>query len=193
MHMVLCQQLYSLMHDPAVGIIIFIDAIHSIVQQLGVGHKPDDLKISNKLLIGLHKSWAPICTALLLCEKSEKSEIEKITSVLKQFEANKLLVAVPGPPVKIEQPELSLAELALYSKSQRGGSKKGHGMKSGEIDWGNMNVSDKLEEDRKGTDVMTEVYHESYLNYSVQMDTLKGHTLGRCSQMLKGSPGQTED
>ena len=65
MHMVLCQQLYSLMHDPAVGIIIFIDAIHSIVQQLGVGHKPDDLKISNKLLIGLHKSWAPISTGVV--------------------------------------------------------------------------------------------------------------------------------
>ena len=84
MHMVLCQQFYSLMHDPAVGIIIFIDAILSIVQQLGaIGHKPDDCKISSKLLIGLHKSWAPICTALLLCEKSEKPEIENITSVLK--------------------------------------------------------------------------------------------------------------
>ena len=193
MHMVLCQQFYSLRHDPAVGIIIFTDAILLIVQQLGVGHKPDDLKISNKLLIGLHKSWAPICTALLLCEKSEKPEIEKITSVLKQFEANELLVAVPGPPVKIEQPELSLAELALYSKSQRGGSKKAHGMKSGEFDWENMNVSDNLDEDRKGTGVVTEVYHESCLNYSVQMDTLKGYTLGRCSQMLKGNPGQTED
>ena len=56
-----------------------------------------------------------------------------------------------------------------------------------------MNVSDNLEEDKKGTGVMTEVYHESCLNYSVQMDTLKGHTLGRCSQMLKGNPGQTED
>ena len=134
MHMVLCQQFYSLMHDPAVNIIIFTDAILSIVQQLGVGHKPDDLKISNKLLIGLHKSWAPFCTALLLCEKPEKPEIEKITSVLKQFEANELLVAVPGPPVKIEQSELSLAELALYSKSQGAGSKKGHGMKSGEFD-----------------------------------------------------------
>ena len=56
-----------------------------------------------------------------------------------------------------------------------------------------MNVSDNLEEDKKGTGVMTEVYHESCLNYSVQMDTSKGHTLGRCSQMLKGNLGQTED
>ena len=55
--MVLCQQFYSLMHDPAVVIIIFIGAILSIVQQLGaIGHKPDVLKISNKLLIRLHKS-----------------------------------------------------------------------------------------------------------------------------------------
>ena len=60
------------------------------------------------LLIGLHKSWAPVHTALTLDEKSEKPEI---TSTLKQFKANKLFVAAPGPP------ELSLAESALYIKS----------------------------------------------------------------------------
>ena len=88
MCMALHQQFYSLMHDPVVGIIIFIDAVLSIIQQLGeIGHKLDYLKISDKFLIGLHKSWAPIHTALLLCEKSEKPKIEKITSARKQFEA----------------------------------------------------------------------------------------------------------
>ena len=81
--MALHQQFYSLMHDPAVGITVFIDAIFSIVRQLGtIGHKPDDLKITNKLLIGLHKSWAPVHTALTLRKKSEKPEIELITSAL---------------------------------------------------------------------------------------------------------------
>ena len=35
MCMALCQQFYSLTHDPTVGIAVFIDAIFLIVQQLG--------------------------------------------------------------------------------------------------------------------------------------------------------------
>ena len=102
-YMALCQQFYSLTHDPTVSIIIFINVVLSIVQQLrAIGHKLDDLKISNKLLIGLHKSWAPVCTVLSLCEKSKKLDIEKITSALKQFKENESLMAAPGPPVKIE-------------------------------------------------------------------------------------------
>jgi hypothetical protein len=74
--MALHQQFYSLTHDPAVGIAVFIDAIFSTVRQLSaIGHKPDDLKISNKLLIGLPQSWAPVRTALTLHEKPEKPEI----------------------------------------------------------------------------------------------------------------------
>ena len=54
---------------------------------------------------------------LALHKKSKKPKIKLITSTLKQFEVNKLLVAAPGPPVKVEQPEPSLAESALYMKS----------------------------------------------------------------------------
>jgi hypothetical protein len=94
------------MHDPTVGITFFIDAVFSVVQQLeAIGHKPDQLKISNKLLIGLHQSWAPVRTALTLHENSEKPKIEKITSALKQFKANESLVAAPGLPIKIEESE----------------------------------------------------------------------------------------
>ena len=138
--MALRQQFYSLTHDPAVGIAVFIDAVFSIVRQLGaIGHKPDDLEISDKLLIGLHQSWAPVRTALTLREKSAKPEIEKITSALKQFEANESLVAAPGPQIKAEASERSLAESALYTKSRGGGFKgsKGHGRHSEECDWGN--------------------------------------------------------
>jgi hypothetical protein len=118
MCMALCQQFYSLVHDPAVSIAVFIDAVFSIVQQLGaIGCKPDNLKISDKLLIGLHQSWAPVCTALTLCEKTEKPTIKLITSALMQFEVKESLVAAPGPQVKAEQSEPSLAESALYAKS----------------------------------------------------------------------------
>ena len=119
---------------------MFIDAIFSIVQQLSaIGHKPDVLEISDKLLIGLHQSWAPVRTTLTLREKSEKPEIEKITSALKQFEVNESLVAAPGPQVKAEQSEPSLAESAMYAKSRGGGVKgcKGHERHPEECDWGN--------------------------------------------------------
>ena len=120
--MALRQQFYSLTHDPAVGIAVFIDAIFSTVRQLSaIGHKPDDLKISNKLLIGLHQSWAPVRTPLTLHEKTEKPEIKLITSALKQFKVNESLVAAPGPQVKAEQSEPSLAESSLYVKSRGGG------------------------------------------------------------------------
>ena len=78
--------------------------------------------------------WAPVRTALTLREKTEKPEIQLITSALKQFEANESLVAAPGPQVKAEQSEPSLAELALYMKSRGGGFKgsKGHGRHSEE-------------------------------------------------------------
>ena len=121
------------------GIAVFIDAVFLVVQQLStIGHRPNDLEISDKLLIRLHQLWTPIHTTLTLCEKTEKPELKKITSALKQFKVNESLVAVCEPLVKVEQPELSLAELALYMKSQGGGSKKGHGRKLEEFDWGNM-------------------------------------------------------
>ena len=70
------QQFYSLSHNPSLSIVVFIDTVLSIARQLAsIGHKLDNLEISDKLLIGLHQSWAPVRTALTLCEKSEKPEI----------------------------------------------------------------------------------------------------------------------
>ena len=138
--MVLRQQFYSLTHNPAVSIAVFIDTVFLIVRQLAtIGHKTDDLEISDKLLIGLHKSWAPVRTMLTLHEKSKKPKIELITSALKQFKANESLVAAPGPQVKAEQSEPSLAEASLYTRSRGGGMKgyKEHGRHSEECDWGN--------------------------------------------------------
>jgi hypothetical protein len=117
MCMALHQEFYLLTHDPAISIAIFIDAVFSVVQQLAtIGHKPDNLKICDKLLIRLHQSWAPVHTTLTLCKKTEKPKIELIASALKQFEVNEWLVAAPGPQVKIEKTKLSFAESALYAK-----------------------------------------------------------------------------
>ena len=49
--MALHQQFYSLTHDPAISIVVFIDAVFSM------GHKPDGFKTGDKLLIWLHQLW----------------------------------------------------------------------------------------------------------------------------------------
>ena len=140
------QRFYSITHDPAVSISVFIEAVLSIVRRLSaIGHKPDDLEISDKLLIGLHRSWAPVRTALILCE-SGKPGIKKITSALKQFEANEsLMAATSGPLVKSKEPKPCLGELATYARSRgyRGyGSKLSKG--NGEYDWGNMKERERV-------------------------------------------------
>ena len=141
------QQFYSLSHNPSVSIAVFIDAVTSIARQLAsIGHKLDDLEISDKLLIGLHQSWAPVRTALTLREKSEKPEIEKITAALKQFEANESLLTTSGASVKVEESESNIGESALAARGHGGGSKgnKSRGRSVEEYDWGNSKGRDDV-------------------------------------------------
>ena len=83
-HMILCQQFYSVMHDPSASITVFIDAVYSVAHQLkAIGYEPTDLEISDKLLIGLHQLWSPIHTAFTFHEKPKALELETITTALK--------------------------------------------------------------------------------------------------------------
>ena len=141
------QHFYSLSHNPSLSIVVFIDAVLSIARQLAsIGHKLDDLEISDKLLIGLHQSWAPVCTALTLREKSEKPEIEKITTALKQFESNESLLAKPNPSVKVEESELNSGESSLVVKGHGSGLRgsKYQGRSVDEYDWGNSKDRDDV-------------------------------------------------
>jgi hypothetical protein len=139
------QQFYSLPHNPSLSIAVFIDAVLSIARQLdSIGHKLDDLEISDKLLIGLHHSWAPVRTVLTLREKSKKPEIEKITAALKQFEANESLLATSSPLVKVE--ELNSGESVLVANGYGGGLKGNKRRERGEeaYDWGNTKDRDDV-------------------------------------------------
>jgi gag-polypeptide of LTR copia-type len=52
--LLLRQQFYSIAHDPAVPVSTFIDNVFAIVQKLdAIGHKPSDLEVSDKILLGL--------------------------------------------------------------------------------------------------------------------------------------------
>lgn len=140
--MLLRQRFYTLEHDPHERIGVYIDAVFNIVRQLNsIGHKPDDLEVSDKLLIGLDRSWFPARTALTLREQSAQPDLDQITSALKQYEANE-----NPPPIKEE----SRGDSAMYAKSRGGGGRdprdKGHGQSRGrdvgEYDWGNTKDSD---------------------------------------------------
>lgn len=139
------QQFYTLSHNPSLSIVVFIDAVTSIARQLAsIGHKLDDLEISDKLLIGLHQSWSPVRTALTLREKSEKPEIEKITTALKQFEANESLLTTSS--VKVEESESNSGDSSLVAKGHGGGMKgnKSRGRSVEEYDWGNSKGRDDV-------------------------------------------------
>ena len=86
--LLLHQQFYSITHDPTVPVSTFIDDVSSIVQKLdAIGHKPTDLEVSDKILIGLDRSWGPVRTSITL--QSDKTfTINEIISALRQYEAN---------------------------------------------------------------------------------------------------------
>src|SRR5882762_845865 len=87
--LMLHQQFYSIIHDPAIPIANFIKGVFLVICKLdAIGHKLSNTEISNKILIGLDNSWSPVRTMLMLW--STFSTIDEITSALKQYEANKM-------------------------------------------------------------------------------------------------------
>ena len=110
----------------------FVEDIYSIVQKLdAIGHKPTDLEVSDKILIGLDPSWGPVCTTLMLQLKT--LTIEEITSALKQYEANESSSELA---VKKEAGEASL--LARDKRSRGKKNERNHDENEAEeIDWGN--------------------------------------------------------
>ena len=121
------RQFYSLTHYPALSISQFIDDVASTTRKLeAIGHKPDDVEVSDRILIGLDPSWSTVRTTLMFQTKS--LTIDEITAALKQYEANE---SSAEGGVKREP-----GESALYAKGQGGGSRvKDHGGEG--FDWGN--------------------------------------------------------
>jgi hypothetical protein len=75
-----------------------------------MSHKLSDSEISDKILIGLDNSWSPVHTTLTLWSTSPT--VNKITSALKQYEANEM-------GVKQES-----GDSVLYAKDRGGGSRR---------------------------------------------------------------------
>ena len=124
------QQFYSITHYSSASIPNFIEGVLTVARRLeAIGHKPDDLKITDKILIGLDPSWAPVRTALML--RTTSLTIDEIASALKQYEANEMGVEMA---VKKED-----GESALIARGKRGvlGSKEKADENDADFDWGN--------------------------------------------------------
>src|ERR1700683_3107133 len=86
----LCQWLYSLSHNPTVGVMPFVNEVLTVVRQLeSIKRKLQLDEITDKLLIGLHSSFAAVQTNLSLC--TPEPSIKEITTAIKEFEDNETL------------------------------------------------------------------------------------------------------
>jgi len=84
------QWLYSLSHNPTVGIMPFVNEVLTVVHQLeSIKCKPQKDEIMDKLLISLHSSFAAVRTNLSLC--TPEPSVKEITAALKEFEDNETL------------------------------------------------------------------------------------------------------
>jgi hypothetical protein len=128
------QCFYALSHNPAAGVTTFINNVHTVVRQLeSINCKPNNNEITDKLLIGLHSSFAAVCTNLLL--HTPEPSIKEITAALKEFEHNKTLQPSFSTPIDSSIKEESL----LYTnKTHCHGSGGGvPRMRYDDFNWGN--------------------------------------------------------
>jgi hypothetical protein len=133
------QQLYSLSYNPTAGIMPFVNEVLTIVCQLkSIKCKPMKDEIMDKLLIGLHSSFATICINLTLC--SPEPSIKEITTALKEFKDNETLQPSLSAPIDSTIKE----ETLLYAnKAHHGGSRGGvPRMRYNDFDWGNTKSQD---------------------------------------------------
>ena len=133
------QRLYSLSHNPAIGVMSFVNEVLTVVRQLeSIKRKPQKDETTDKLLIGLHSSFAAIHTKLAL--HMPEPSIKEITAALKEFENNETLKPSFSTPIDSAIKEESL----LYAnKAHRHGS--GGGVprtRYDDFDWGNMKNGD---------------------------------------------------
>jgi hypothetical protein len=127
------QCFYSLSHDPAISVIPFTNQVLAIIHQLeSIKYKHQVDEITDKLLIGLDPSFAPVHTNLALC--NPKLSIREITAALKEFEENKTLhpaYSALNDSIKQESP--------LYTNNAGCHGSGGGGFKTkfDDFDWGN--------------------------------------------------------
>jgi hypothetical protein len=127
------QHFYALSHDPTVGVMPFVNDVLTVVRQLeSIKRKPMKDEITDKLLIGLHSSFAVVRTNLSL--RTPKPSINEISAALKEFEDNETLCPSFSAPIDsvIKDESALYANKGYHHGSGGGGSK----LKFDDFDWG---------------------------------------------------------
>jgi hypothetical protein len=133
------QRLYLLSHNPMVSIMPFVNEVLTVVRQLeSIKRKPQKDEITDKLLIGLHSSFAAVHTNLSL--HTPEPSVKEITATLKEFEDNETLRPSFSAPINSSIKE----ETLLYAnKAHRQGSRAtGSRTRYDDFDWGNTKSRD---------------------------------------------------
>ena len=131
------QWLYSLSHNPTVGIMPFVNEVLTVVCQLeSIKHKPQKDEIIDKLLIGLHSSFAALCTNLSL--RTPEPSIKEITATLKELKDNETLQHSFSALIdsSIKEETLLYANKAHHHPSGGNGSRTRYD----DFDWGNTKM-----------------------------------------------------
>ncbi len=133
------QHFYALSHDPVVGIMPFVNNVLTVICQLeSINCKPTKDEITDKLSIGLHSSFAAICTNLSF--RTPEPSIKEITAALKEFEDNEILCSSFSAPID----SVITDESALYTNKGHCHGSGGGGSKPwfDDFDWGNSKGRD---------------------------------------------------
>jgi hypothetical protein len=133
------QRFYALSHDPAAGVMPFVNEVLTVVRQLeSIKRKPKNDEITDKLLIGLHSSFAAVRTNLSL--RTPEPSIKDITAALKEFEDNETLRPSFSAPIDSAIKEESLLYAQKGGRHGSGGG--GFKPKFDDFDWGNSKGRD---------------------------------------------------
>jgi len=133
------QHFYALSHHPTAGIMPFVNEVLTVVRQLeSINCKPTKDEITDKLLIGLHSSFAAVRNNLSL--RKPKLSVKEITATLKEFKDNETMQPSFFAPTDsmIKEESLLYAHKGSHHGSKGGGSRP----KFDDFDWGNSKGRD---------------------------------------------------
>ncbi|KAF7354465.1 Retrovirus-related Pol polyprotein from transposon TNT 1-94 [Mycena venus] len=138
LRLALCNQLYSIRHDPKQPVSVYIEASRTVARQLkGIGHAGLDADLGDLILLCLHPSFATIRLTLSNCTPSPK--LPSLIASIKAFGLEEKLLESVAESIKKEEEdkedEGSRAMAAIMGRGSQKGAR-------GEFDWGNSKETD---------------------------------------------------
>jgi hypothetical protein len=128
LRLMLHQHLYSLHHDTKDPVSTFINAVRTVTRQLSdIGRSVLDDETGDIIILGLHKLFVPIRSALLT--QKTQSTLTEIIDAIEAFEASECVATCAHL-----EPAISYGDSAMYTSA----SKWTHApMDPSDFDWGN--------------------------------------------------------